>query len=130
LRGIYNTLLNKIYVDEIYAALIVKPLLWLSTTSSGKPSTPAPSMAPLRLAEGMTGIGDGVRHTQSGTLAAMPLGSNRRASHHRHYFLAAHPARNGRGGALMLHAALAHHRHLFSRPRPASLCFSSARRYI
>src|SRR6202022_3029045 len=31
MRGLYNTLLNKYYVDEIYAALIVKPLLWIST---------------------------------------------------------------------------------------------------
>src|ERR1700682_5607637 len=30
LRGIYTTLLNKYYVDEIYAALIVKPLMWIS----------------------------------------------------------------------------------------------------
>src|SRR6202022_1419663 len=31
LRGIYTTLLNKYYVDEIYAALIVKPLMWISS---------------------------------------------------------------------------------------------------
>src|SRR6266852_7803508 len=30
MRGAYTTLLNKYYVDEIYAALIVKPLLWIS----------------------------------------------------------------------------------------------------
>src|SRR5258705_12376093 len=30
MRGIYNTLLHKYYVDEIYGALIVKPLLWIS----------------------------------------------------------------------------------------------------
>jgi len=31
LRGLYLLLLNKYYVDEIYAALIVRPLLWIST---------------------------------------------------------------------------------------------------
>src|SRR5208282_153016 len=30
-RGLYTVLLNKYYVDEIYAALIVRPLLWVST---------------------------------------------------------------------------------------------------
>jgi NADH-quinone oxidoreductase subunit L len=30
-RGLYTLLLNKYYVDEIYAALIVHPLLWIST---------------------------------------------------------------------------------------------------
>src|ERR1700688_4529492 len=31
MRGFYNLLLHKYYVDEIYAALVVKPLLWIST---------------------------------------------------------------------------------------------------
>jgi NADH-quinone oxidoreductase subunit L len=31
LRGPYTLLLNKYYVDEIYLALIVRPLLWIST---------------------------------------------------------------------------------------------------
>jgi len=31
LRATYTLLLNKYYVDEIYAALIVRPLLWIST---------------------------------------------------------------------------------------------------
>jgi len=30
-HGLYALLLNKYYVDEIYAALIVRPLLWIST---------------------------------------------------------------------------------------------------
>jgi len=30
-HGLYQLLLNKYYVDEIYAALIVRPLLWIST---------------------------------------------------------------------------------------------------
>ena len=31
LHALYMLLLNKYYVDEIYAALIVRPLLWIST---------------------------------------------------------------------------------------------------
>jgi len=31
LRGPYTLLLNKYYVDETYLALIVRPLLWVST---------------------------------------------------------------------------------------------------
>jgi NADH-quinone oxidoreductase subunit L len=31
LHGPYTLLLNKYYVDEIYLALIVRPLLWIST---------------------------------------------------------------------------------------------------
>jgi NADH-quinone oxidoreductase subunit L len=31
MRGLYTLVLNKYYVDEIYAAAIVRPLLWIST---------------------------------------------------------------------------------------------------
>ncbi len=31
MHGLYTLLLNKYYVDEIYAAVIVRPLLWIST---------------------------------------------------------------------------------------------------
>jgi NADH-quinone oxidoreductase subunit L len=31
MHGLYTLLLNKYYVDEIYAAVIVRPLLWVST---------------------------------------------------------------------------------------------------
>ena len=31
LHGLYTLIFNKYYVDEIYAALIVRPLLWIST---------------------------------------------------------------------------------------------------
>ncbi|HXU20829.1 MAG TPA: NADH-quinone oxidoreductase subunit L [Verrucomicrobiae bacterium] len=31
LHGLYILILNKYYVDEIYAALIIRPLLWIST---------------------------------------------------------------------------------------------------
>jgi NADH-quinone oxidoreductase subunit L len=66
-KGVYTTLLNKYYVDEIYAALIVKPLVWISRNVLWQ-------MVDVRVidgavngvASGTTGIGDGVRHTQSG----------------------------------------------------------------
>jgi NADH-quinone oxidoreductase subunit L len=31
MHGLYTLVFNKYYVDEIYAALIVRPLLWIST---------------------------------------------------------------------------------------------------
>jgi NADH-quinone oxidoreductase subunit L len=67
MRGIYNTLLHKYYVDEIYAALIVKPLLWLSTNVLWQTVDARTIDGTVNgIAEGLTGIGDGVRHTQSG----------------------------------------------------------------
>src|SRR5262249_30320889 len=30
LNGVYNILLHKYYVDELYAAVVVKPLMWVS----------------------------------------------------------------------------------------------------
>jgi NADH-quinone oxidoreductase subunit L len=67
MRGVYNTLLHKYYVDEIYAALIVKPLLWLSTNVLWQTVDAGAIDGTVNgIAEGMTGIGDGVRHTQSG----------------------------------------------------------------
>jgi len=48
MRGAYNTLLNKYYVDENLRRLHRQAAaLALHPTSSGKPSTPAPSTAPL-----------------------------------------------------------------------------------
>jgi NADH-quinone oxidoreductase subunit L len=67
MRGIYNTLLHKYYVDEIYAALIVRPLLWLSTNVLWQTVDARTIDGTVNgIAEGLTGIGDGVRHTQSG----------------------------------------------------------------
>jgi NADH-quinone oxidoreductase subunit L len=69
MRGLYNTLLHKYYVDEIYAALIVKPLLWLSTNILWQTvDVRIIDGAVNGVAEGLTGIGDGVRHTQSGNI--------------------------------------------------------------
>jgi len=67
MRGIYNTLLHKYYVDEIYRALIVKPLLWVSRNVLWQTIDVRVIDATVNgVAEGATGIGDGVRHTQSG----------------------------------------------------------------
>ena len=67
MRGFYNTLLHKYYVDEIYAALIVKPLLWISTNVLWQTVDVRAIDATINgIAEGAMGVGDGVRHTQSG----------------------------------------------------------------
>ncbi len=67
MRGAYTTLLNKYYVDEIYAALIVKPLLWISRTVLWQAVDVRTIDATVNgIAEGASDLGDGVRHTQSG----------------------------------------------------------------
>ena len=67
MSGLYNTLLHKYYVDEIYAAIIVKPLLWISTRVLWQAVDVRAIDATVNgIAEGATDIGDGVRHTQSG----------------------------------------------------------------
>jgi NADH-quinone oxidoreductase subunit L len=67
MRGIYNTLLHKYYVDEIYDTLVVKPLLWISRNVLWQTVDVRVIDATVNgVAEGATGIGDGVRHTQSG----------------------------------------------------------------
>src|SRR5229473_1389911 len=67
MRGAYTTLLNKYYVDEIYAALIVKPLLWISTSVLWQAVDIRAIDATVNgIAEGATDLGDSVRHTQSG----------------------------------------------------------------
>ncbi len=67
LKPAYTTLLNKYYVDELYAAAVVKPLLWISTNVLWKVADVAGIDGAVNgIAEGATAIGDGVRHTQSG----------------------------------------------------------------
>jgi NADH-quinone oxidoreductase subunit L len=67
LRPVYTTLLNKYYVDELYAAVVVKPLLWISTVVLWKGTDVAGIDGAVNgIAYGTTAIGDGVRHTQSG----------------------------------------------------------------
>jgi NADH-quinone oxidoreductase subunit L len=66
-KGAYTTLLNKYYVDELYAAVIVKPLMWISTEVLWRSvDVRAIDGAVNGIAAGTTGIGDNVRHTQSG----------------------------------------------------------------
>jgi len=67
LRRAYIILLNKYYVDELYAALIVKPLLWVSTNVLWKAADVAGIDGTVNaIADGTTAIGDRVRRTQSG----------------------------------------------------------------
>jgi NADH-quinone oxidoreductase subunit L len=67
LKPAYTTLLNKYYVDELYAAVVVKPLLWISTNVLWKAADVAGIDGAVNgIAAGTTAIGDGVRHTQSG----------------------------------------------------------------
>jgi NADH-quinone oxidoreductase subunit L len=67
IKGTYRVLLNKYYVDELYAAVVVKPLVWISTTVLWKAADVAGIDGAVNgFAAGTTAIGDGVRHTQSG----------------------------------------------------------------
>jgi NADH-quinone oxidoreductase subunit L len=67
LKGAYTTLSNKYYVDELYAAAIVNPLVWISTNLLWKVvDVGVIDGAVNGVAEGATAVGDKVRHTQSG----------------------------------------------------------------
>ena len=67
MRPAYTTLLNKYYVDELYAFLVVRPLLWLSTNVFWKATDVVGIDGTINgIAHGAAAIGDGVRHSQSG----------------------------------------------------------------
>jgi NADH-quinone oxidoreductase subunit L len=67
MRPVYNTLLNKYYVDELYAAVIIKPLMWISTNALWKFVDVAGIDGTVNgIASGATSLGDTVRRTQSG----------------------------------------------------------------
>ncbi len=67
MKGAYTTLLNKYYVDELYAAVIVNPLMWLSTNVFWKAADVVAIDGTVNgIADTATAIGDSVRHTQSG----------------------------------------------------------------
>jgi NADH-quinone oxidoreductase subunit L len=67
MRGVYTTLLNKYYVDEFYAATVVKPLMWVSTNVLWRFVDVAGIDGTVNgIASGATSIGDTLRHTQSG----------------------------------------------------------------
>ncbi len=60
-------LFNKYYVDEIYQAAIVGPLMWLSRNVFWKVvDTGIIDGTVNGIASGATSVGDTVRHTQSG----------------------------------------------------------------
>lgn len=67
MKPAYTTLLNKYYVDELYAAIVVRPLLWLSTNVFWKAVDVAGIDGTVNgIAHGATAVGDSVRHSQSG----------------------------------------------------------------
>jgi NADH-quinone oxidoreductase subunit L len=67
MQPVYKTLLNKYYVDELYAAVIVKPLMWISTNVLWKIVDVAGIDGAVNgIATGATDVGDAVRHAQSG----------------------------------------------------------------
>jgi len=67
LKGIYTTLYNKYYVDEVYGAVIVKPLLALSTNVLWKVVDVQMIDGTVNgIADGATATGDVTRRTQSG----------------------------------------------------------------
>src|SRR5580698_5167833 len=67
MKGAYSTLLNKYYVDELYAAVVVKPLLSLSSHVLWQTvDVQMIDGAVNGIAHGASEVGDGVRHAQSG----------------------------------------------------------------
>ncbi|HKW34901.1 MAG TPA: NADH-quinone oxidoreductase subunit L [Candidatus Acidoferrum sp.] len=67
MKPAYTTLLNKYYVDELYAAVVVRPLLWLSTNVFWKAVDVTGIDGTVNgIAHGARAFGDGVRHSQSG----------------------------------------------------------------
>jgi len=67
MKPVYTTLLNKYYVDELYALLVVRPVLWLSTNVFWKAVDVMGIDGTVNgIAHGTTAIGDEVRHSQSG----------------------------------------------------------------
>jgi len=67
MKGVYTTLLNKYYVDELYAAVIVNPLMWISTNFLWKTVDVAGIDGAVNgIADSATAIGDTSRRTQSG----------------------------------------------------------------
>ena len=67
MKPAYTTLLNKYYVDELYAFLVVRPLLWLSTSVFWKATDVVGIDGTVNgIAHGAAAIGNGVRHSQSG----------------------------------------------------------------
>ena len=67
MQPVYKTLLNKYYVDEFYNAVVVQPLMWISTNVLWKIVDVAGIDGAVNgIATGAKDVGDAVRHTQSG----------------------------------------------------------------
>jgi NADH-quinone oxidoreductase subunit L len=67
MKPAYNTLLNKYWVDELYNASVVRPLVWISRQILWRGVDVGVIDGSVNgVADGLTGIGDAVRHTQSG----------------------------------------------------------------
>jgi NADH-quinone oxidoreductase subunit L len=67
MQPVYKTLLNKYYVDELYAAVVINPLMWISTNVLWKTIDVAGIDGAVNgIATGAKSIGDTVRHAQSG----------------------------------------------------------------
>jgi NADH-quinone oxidoreductase subunit L len=67
MKGAYTSLLNKYYVDELYAAVVVNPLMWISTNFLWKTVDVAGIDGSVNgIADTATALGDTSRHTQSG----------------------------------------------------------------
>jgi NADH-quinone oxidoreductase subunit L len=67
MQPVYKTLLNKYYVDELYAWAVVRPLVWLSENVLWKiVDVEAIDGTVNGIAHGARSVGDTVRHTQSG----------------------------------------------------------------
>jgi NADH-quinone oxidoreductase subunit L len=67
LKPAYTFLLNKYYVDELYAKVVVRPLMWISTNVLWKVADVAVIDGAVNgIAHETNALGDGVRHTQSG----------------------------------------------------------------
>ena len=67
MMGVYKVLYNKYYVDELYQATVVGPLVWLSRNVFWKVVDVGVVDGTVNgIAAGATAVGDTVRHTQSG----------------------------------------------------------------
>jgi len=67
LKGAYTTLLNKYYVDELYSAVVIKPLMWISRNVLWQRVDVQIIDGTVNgVAAGALGVGDNVRHAQSG----------------------------------------------------------------
>ncbi|MGB7844714.1 MAG: NADH-quinone oxidoreductase subunit L [Candidatus Acidiferrum sp.] len=66
-EGLHKILYHKYYVDEIYQAVVVGPLMWLSRNVFWKVVDVGAIDGTVNgIASGTTAVGDTVRHTQSG----------------------------------------------------------------